>query len=397
MHRRRSIPRALTLLRHLLGAAALLLIATVAHGQSNSSAKPDAEQTRARIQELETEIARISKAQREREAQRGKLQSELSESERALGKLRVDKQASTRAIAQAEAKIQSLAGEQRQLESAAKAQEAAVALELREAYKRGDDNQLRILLSEEDPQVIARLLAYHRYVLKARSERLEEYRLTITQLNRVQQAQEASAKELERQQRALTAQETALEQTRKQRERVLASIEAEIKSDSETLAERERDRQTLESLLLEIEEALAQLITDEDVEAFESARGDMRWPVEGRITQRFGRPRNQGKMRWQGVKLKAQAGSPVSAIHHGRVVYADWLRGMGLLLVLDHGDGYLSLYAHNQSLLREVGDWVSEGIAIATVGDSGGQSEPALYFEIRKDGKPTDPQKWCRG
>ena len=123
----------------------------------------------------------------------------------------------------------------------------------------------------------------------------------------------------------------------------------------------------------------------------------MAWPVEGRITERFGRPRNRGKMKWQGVRLKAEAGTPVSAIHHGRVVYADWLRGSGLLLVIDHGEGYMSLYAHNESLLRDVGEWVSTGAAIATVGDSGGQSEPGLYFEIRKDGKPTNPQAWCRG
>jgi septal ring factor EnvC (AmiA/AmiB activator) len=123
----------------------------------------------------------------------------------------------------------------------------------------------------------------------------------------------------------------------------------------------------------------------------------MAWPVEGRITERFGRPRNSGKMKWQGVRLKAETGATVSAIHHGRVVYADWLRGSGLLLVIDHGEGYMSLYAHNESLLRDVGEWVSTGAAIATVGDSGGQSEAGLYFEIRKDGKPTNPQAWCSG
>ena len=102
-------------------------------------------------------------------------------------------------------------------------------------------------------------------------------------------------------------------------------------------------------------------------------------------------------MRWQGVNIPAKEGTTVRSIHHGRVVYADWLRGSGLLLIIDHGDGYMSLYAHNQSLLRDVGEWVSAGTPVATVGDSGGQAKAALYFEIRYQGKPTDPARWCRG
>ena len=128
-----------------------------------------------------------------------------------------------------------------------------------------------------------------------------------------------------------------------------------------------------------------------------AARGAMRWPTEGRLGNRFGRPRNQGKMRWRGVTINAETGTPVNAIHHGRVVYADWLRGSGLLLVLDHGEGYMSLYAHNETLLRDVGDWVTAGAPIATVGASGGRERPALYFEIRHRGDPVDPGDWCRG
>ena len=102
------------------------------------------------------------------------------------------------------------------------------------------------------------------------------------------------------------------------------------------------------------------------------------------------------RQRWQGVTIPAKAGTTVQAIHHGRVVYADWLRGSGLLLIIDHGDGYMSLYAHNQSLLRDVGEWVSAGTAISTVGNSGGQERDGLYFEVRHEGKPVDPSRWCK-
>ncbi|MFK7829694.1 MAG: murein hydrolase activator EnvC [Congregibacter sp.] len=373
-----------------------LLTSLCLSASARQDSSESAEKTRTQLEQVKEEISRITQEQRSREAERGKLERELRRSEISLSNLRREKQSSARAIETTQSKISKLSAEQKDLANAAAQQRDAVAAEVREAFKRGDDNQLRLLLSEDNPQEIARLLAYYRYVLEARSERLEEYRRTIAQTITVQKDLQEQQRSLETQREALARQETALEKTRTQRQGVLADIEIALQSNAETLAARQGDRQELELLLGKLEEALAQLIPDEDVEAFETARGAMRWPVDGRITQRFGRPRNQGKMRWQGVRLKAKAGTPVAAIHHGRVVYADWFRGMGLLIVIDHSDGYLSLYAHNQSLLREVGDWVGEGVAIATVGDSGGQGEAALYFEIRKDGKPTDPQRWCR-
>ena len=119
-------------------------------------------------------------------------------------------------------------------------------------------------------------------------------------------------------------------------------------------------------------------------------------PVTGKPNNRFGSRRGQGSLRWQGLIIPAEEGSDVAAIHHGRVVFADWFRGSGLLLIIDHGDGYKSLYAHNESLLRDVGEWVSAGASVATVGNSGGRAESALYFEIRKDGKPTNPANWLK-
>ena len=153
----------------------------------------------------------------------------------------------------------------------------------------------------------------------------------------------------------------------------------------------------MESLLQAIEEAVVNLQVPENYQAFKSAKGKMPWPVSGKPSNRFGKSRNEGKMRWQGITIPAKEGTTVKAIHHGRVVYSDWLRGSGLLLIIDHGDGYMSLYAHNQSLLREVGEWVSAGTPISTVGDSGGLDRAALYFEIRHQGKPTNPASWCRG
>ena len=156
----------------------------------------------------------------------------------------------------------------------------------------------------------------------------------------------------------------------------------------------QRDRQELEELLEAIEQAVVELQLPEDYQPFASTRGTLAWPVDGRRRNSFGASRGAGGMRWHGINLAAAEGSAVRAIHHGRVVYADWLRGSGLLLILDHGDGYMSLYAHNQSLLKEVGEWVAPGTPISTVGNSGGLDRAGLYFEIRKDGKPVDPVVW---
>ena len=152
----------------------------------------------------------------------------------------------------------------------------------------------------------------------------------------------------------------------------------------------------LQQLLDAIREAVVNLQVPDNYQPFKAARGTMPWPIGGKRANSFGRPRNEGKMRWQGVTIPASEGDSVKAIHHGRVVYADWLRGSGLLMIIDHGEGYMSLYAHNQSLLREVGEWVSAGTPIITVGNSGGQEQSALYFEIRHQGKPTNPTKWCK-
>ena len=129
---------------------------------------------------------------------------------------------------------------------------------------------------------------------------------------------------------------------------------------------------------------------------FESMKGQLMLPVAGTISQSFGADRNIGKMRWRGIFIDAPEGEPVHAVHYGRVVFSDWLRGFGLLLIVNHGKGYMSLYGHNQTINREAGDWVLVGETIATVGNTGGQNKTGLYFEIRIDGTPADPQRWCQ-
>jgi len=370
--------------------AVLLLVA------AQAGAQDDATRTRERLRELKETIGELAREQRREEQRRGDLASRLREVEEAMGELSRERRDNATAIAETRKRIDELAAQRRQLDDAARDQREAVRVELRDAYQRGSQDQLRLLLSEDDPQKLARQLAYYRYILGARRELLDEFRGTLLELGEVERQLTEREAELAEREATLAQQVRSLEETRSERQKVLAALDAQIETQARELAEREAERTRLEALLEEIEAAAAQLAARENVEAFSAARGRMPWPVEGPVTSAFGRPRAQGKLRWQGVRMRADAGTPVQAVHHGRVVYADWLRGSGLLMVIDHGEGYMSLYAHNESLLHEVGDWVSTGTAIATVGDTGGQSEAGLYFEIRKDGKPTDPARWCR-
>ena len=157
------------------------------------------------------------------------------------------------------------------------------------------------------------------------------------------------------------------------------------------------EQDDLLKLLQAIEEEVTNISLPESYNPFHTRRGKMAWPTAGKQLHRFGSSRDGSSMNWNGVVIASAKGSPVKAIHHGRVVFSDWLRGAGLLIIVDHGGGYMSLYGHNESLLFDTGDWVKAGDTIATVGNSGGRSEAALYFEIRKNGKPTNPSAWCRG
>jgi septal ring factor EnvC (AmiA/AmiB activator) len=260
----------------------------------------------------------------------------------------------------------------------------------------GRDAHVKVLLSQQNPQTVSRVMAYYDYFFAARTDLLASYRETLAGLEQLETEISQTSGRLEDTMRTLQQQREALADAQVARKQAVAGLSADIASKGSQLQQLERDRGKLEELLKALEEAVANLKVPADYQAFAAARGKMPWPLAGQPSNRFGTSRNAGKMRWQGLTIPAREGTPVHAIHHGRVVYADWFRGSGLLLIIDHGDGYMSLYAHNQSLLREVGEWVTAGTPIGTVGSSGGLDKPALYFEIRHNGKPTNPSAWCR-
>ena len=377
-------------MRRLLG----LLILLLSLGAEADSA--DEQSTRARLQQLAKEIESITRKQREDEARRGTLQQALRQSETELAELQQRIGAIEAEIDATGKRLDSLGEERKALTALRDAQREQIARDMREAWQLGKQGHLKLLLNQESPQTLARVSTYYGYLFRARQARIEAFRSTMDELAGVvrdvltaRTRLGDSREELEQRRRGLAA-------ARAERQQTLKKIAADMEARGSSLAQLESDREQLEALLEEIESTVKQLQVPENAQAFAELRGAMPWPVTGRRSNSFGRPRNQGKMVWYGINIEAEAGSTVRAIHHGRVVYADWLRGSGLLLVIDHGDDYMSLYAHNETLLLEVGEWVTAGTPVSTVGDSGGRESPGLYFEIRHRGKPVDPAAWCQ-
>ncbi len=352
--------------------------------------------TRARLQLVESQIQQLERRLADFHKERDGLQRELRRAETALGRIQGKMSAIREELTFKQNQLRALTDQRAHLLASRIEQQALIARDITTAYQVGREGKLKLLLNQGEPHTMARALAYYEYFNKARNQRIDDYMEIVTRIDAIEPEILQATVTLRASQHELTEQQVLLERGRADREKSLAALSATIRTEDQQLKQLTADRAELERLLSAIEEAVAELDIPISIGPFAESRGKMPWPVSGKPRNRFGRTRDGGPLRWEGLLIPAKEGTEVGAIHHGRVVFADWFRGSGLLLILDHGDGYMSLYGHNQSLLREVGEWVAAGDAIATVGNSGGQQQSALYFEVRTDGQPTDPRSWCK-
>lgn len=242
---------------------------------------------------------------------------------------------------------------------------------------------------------MARNMRYHGYFLQARIKKIQDYQATIARVNQVEETLQQTLADLRDQHRLLAQQQQLLTTQHQQRAQALQALRGQLKTKDSALKKLTRDQKALAAVVAATRAAMGRLPTPKDYQQFSRTRGQLAWPIKGRIQNRFGSNRNGG-LKWDGVMIAAASGTAVNAVHAGRVVYADWLSGYGLLVIVDHGGGYMSLYAHNAVLLREVGEWIRSGDTIARSGNTGTEQLPGLYFEIRYQGQPVDPAKWCR-
>ncbi len=356
------------------------------------------EETRAREQlaRLKRDMLALSRDLKADLARRSSLRDALRTSELAIGRIRREINDTEARLAQNRERLDDLRDERKELLVARGRQQELISREIQTAYQMGKQAQLRVLLNQEDPATLARSMTYYDYFYQARLEHIRRYLETVARIDALEPEIQSASEALERSRKTLDGQRQELLATQRQRERDLEQLNATIATKDQRLQKMAQDQEELQRLLEVIEQAVAELEVPQEYQPFGDAQGQMPWPVDGKASNRYGGRRGQGSMRWQGLVIPAEEGSSVGAIHHGRVVFADWFRGSGLLLIIDHGDGFMSLYAHNEALLRDVGEWVSAGAAVATVGSSGGRAESGLYFEIRRDGKPVNPVAWLR-
>ncbi|EIF42596.1 ATPase [gamma proteobacterium BDW918] len=375
---------------------ALLLALLLTAGLGGTAVAADGEANKQQLRELNQKIGKLKKSISSQQSERSNAAKALQRIEKDIGVTAAKLHRTKEKSQQQQRKLNELENRQRQLRSQQQSQKALIAEHVRSAYSLGKESQMKMLLNQEDPEKLSRTLTYFDYFNRARSAELRKYRDTLNELDTIKPAISAEAEALALSRRELEQQQHALLEQKQRRAKALAGLDSEISNKTSSLTNLDKQRKDLESILQAVEREVTNIAMPANYKPFKDLRGKMPWPINGKPLNRYGASRQGSAVTWQGIQLSGQEGDAVKAIHNGRVVFADWLRGAGLLIIVDHGGDYLSLYAHNQSLLRSEGDWVRGGEGIATVGNSGGQRQAGLYFEIRYKGRPTDPRSWCR-
>ena len=358
-----------------------------------SLAADEADDARRELDELVEEIGRLEKDLGQQVRKRSRSQDRLRTSEKAEAEARQALNEVRRQASEIENSQIALQARTEQADVRLGQQRDRLAEELRRAWVSGREEWLRLMMNQRDPAALGRHMTWLTYVGDQRRAMMLQLGASLSEMSdfRAQLAGQAQQlTDLEEQERSRLDQ---LSDSRKQRTQALARLDREIADDRARVKSLRAQEQALNELLTELARVTADL-SQIPGGKFAGDGATLDWPTDGRVVRRFGQPRAGGQMKWDGVVLEAPAGAEVRAVHGGRVIFSDWLQGMGLLIVLEHSGGYMSLYAHNQDLLRQVGEEVDPGAVIARVGDSGGQDLPGLYFEIRHQGQPVDPASW---
>jgi septal ring factor EnvC (AmiA/AmiB activator) len=371
--------------------AACALLALLC-GALSAAPEADRKKAEAELQAIKAQIGRIASQVNRDQLERDRLARELRAAELSVGSAREGLERVKSEHAQRSARRAALAQDQHRHEVDLASARQDLASELRTAYLLGTVEPLKLLLNQQDPARAGRLFVYYSYFSRAHAREIERVNAELGAIGRSDQALAAEEARLQELESARHAQLSELEQARLQRSQVLANLQIESRNRVQSLERLQRQKAGLEKLLHDLERVVPSYpVNGQD--AFARLRGKLAWPVSGRVVAHFGDTR-AGGIKWDGVRIATERGSPVRAVSDGRVIYADWLSGLGLLAIVDHGSGYLSLYGHNERLLKGAGDHVAAGEPLAAAGDSGGEDSPELYFEIRRAGKPVDPRPW---
>ncbi len=367
----------------------LFILSVVAAGSVAQDKQQQLQRLRSQMQEIQSDL---SDKQKRRQA----MQQELMSAEKKIGRQSRELKKLDQKLAMQKQRIRVAKMQQGLNRNSLTSQRHTMERQIRAAYAIGRQDRLKLLLNQQDPAVAGRLMIYHDYFNRSRVQQLDLIQDTLSKLQHAEREMTAEEERMRALQARKQREKSGLEKSRGSRKKLIAKLNRKISSGGVRLKELQEDEKRLQNLLAKIQTQSSQQSRFQSrKKPFQSRKGKMSWPTKGKFKARFG-AKKRGGLKWDGVLISAPEGVDVKAVYHGKVVFADWLRGFGLMLILDHGDGYMTLYGHNQSLTRQAGDLVGSNDVVAVLGDSGGQTEPGVYFAMRHKGRPINPAKWFK-
>ncbi len=346
-----------------------------------------------KLEQLDTKIQRLSEQMRDTQSEYGALQEALRTQEQAIAEATAtllllksgldDKEAALRTLNQRKTLQVNQLTELRQ----------TLAKQIHATYVVGQQDYLKLWLNQQDPTTVGRLLTYYDYFNQARLQQILRLRQAMKELENIEHALTAENDELQQLLNEQQAKKTVLETAQQQRQQTLVQVSRTLSNQKQLLKALQDERDRLTLLVDDLNQVTKKLEFPPQTRPFNQLKGQLTQPAVGKIIHQFGEKR-VGKLQWQGIGIAASLGDNVYAVADGRVVFAEWFRTLGLLVIIDHGDGFMSLYGYNQLLKVKQGDWIKAGTILATVGNSGGLTDPMLYFEIRQQGNPVNPAQW---
>jgi septal ring factor EnvC (AmiA/AmiB activator) len=373
--------------------ATVLLVAPVASGVAQEDEGGLAKVKERELENVREKISTLKKSMDRRAADRDRITGDLQRAEVQISEKRLRLRDIERQRQFSEKRKAEL--DQKLVEREEELAEETVQLgaQARSAYTSGSQERVKLLLNQQDPVTAGRMMVYYRYLSEYRGDNIETIKRIIADLSELHRQAAEEEDRLAGLARARYAELVELNREQEKRQTLLASLKSKIEEEGNEIERLAAEEKDLTRLIAELTSILSDYPISSE-EPFSRLKGRLTWPVAGRLVHDFGQPRASGQLKWNGVVLAAPRGREVRAVYHGRVVFADWLAGMGLLVIVDHGEGFMTLYGYNETILKSGGEWVAPGDVIATVGDSGGQRRASLYFELRQGTRPINPRQW---
>lgn len=364
--------------------AIIILLGLSATASANVSPLDNRGKSLQKLRDIQTSIRSVEKQLRNDEGKLSHLQEKLRQIETNIAEREDILQTLRKRLKKTNALLTKVSDKIKTTEGLRQRQARHLTKQLETQYIMRQQSPLKLLLNQEDPLQVRRMFTYLGYINKARVKDITQYNETLTKLSTLKAEAQITLQQAHEIYAETQKEKLALAREYAQRSEIMKEIKASLQNNQTKLSGLKKDEQRLKELVAKIGDALNDIPAHlEQKFAFKSMRGKLPWPTKGKSNRQT-----------NGIIIAAPAGQQVRTVHSGRVAYADWLRGFGLLIIVDHSDGYMTLYAHNRTIYKEIGDWVEPNEVIATVGKTGGAEKPGLYFEVRKNGRPINPLKW---